>query len=409
MKHLFGITFLCLLMICITACGRNQTEASSEPAKQMDTYWTAYEWEAGEHKIENMLTSLPNEEWWVDLTLRADGTAQLRDVDHNIHMQEESYLHMKWEKEGETIYLNSSVTGELIWDGSVQGDQLSLNYYGGTLRMKQAEMPTEIGKLYCPAQMKGVWMMVSEGTLEEANPVMPGHFETMVFREVWEADSVSLVADLEQKDYYGTWMMDSFYGLEVELLDVPVYDGCGNEIWSVRIHRDESEESRYTEFTMTLLDAETMLVQKYSPWDDRFTKYIFHKTLPISSAWDLQAEELEGLFLRCTEYTDANGKISAMPSEMKDFTIFLTEDGVCQLGCQYEDMDEPIYIKGKWQMGVGGTMLLITDDSEHNFWYAGAIRGDIRYSADGGYIGETYELYIYNNGGIMKLTPDAAG
>lgn len=408
MKHILWIFTICLLF-SVTACG---SEQSSVPKSfvSADTYWTAYEWEAGEHRTENMLTTLPNEEWWVDLILRADGTAQLRDVGHDIHLQAESYLHMEWTTDADgKVFLKNVSTEETVWDGVREGDLLSLNYYGGTLRMKQAEMPVETGELYCPAQLKGTWTMVSEDTFEEPSPVMPGQFETIVFREVWTADSVSLVADLEQKDYYGTWMVDSFYGLETELLDIPVYDGCGNETWSVRIQRDESEDPRYSEYTLTLLDQGTMLVQKYSPWDEKFWEYTFHKTLPQSSAWDLQTEELEGLFLRCTEYIDTDGKISVMPPEMEDFTVFLTEDGICQLGCQYTEMDEPIYISGRWQMGVGGSMHLVDDGAEHPFWYAGAIRGDILYSADGGYIGETYELYIYDNGGIMKLTPDAAG
>ena len=397
------------VMFSLAGCGGQAETSMPQPSVPEDTYWVAYEWEAGEHKTENMLTSLPDEGWWVDLILRADGTAQLRDVNEDVHLQEESYLHMKWKEDEGKIYLNSGTTDEPIWDGTIEDDQLVLNYYLGTLRMKKVEMPTEAGVLYCPAQLKGTWMMVSEDTFEEPSPAMPGHFETIVFREVWTADSVGLVADLEQKDYYGTWMVDSFYGQEVELLDYPVYDGCGNDVWSARIQRDGSEDPRYTEFTMTLLDAETMLVQKYSPWDDRFTTYTFHKTLPMASAWDLQAEELEGLFLRTEEYTDADGETSALPPEMTDFTIFLTENGVCQMGQQFTGMDEPIYINGNWQMGAGGSMLFTTEDFEHNFWYAGVIRGDILYSADGGYQGETYECYIYYDGSILKLTPDAAG
>ena len=411
MKPFAVLLFSCSLLFFMAACGNNQTAASvPESPGLADTYWVAYEWEAGEHKIENMLTPLPNEDWWADLMLRADGTAQLRDVGEDIHLQEESYLHMEWEKTADgKLFLKNPDTGETVWDGVMKENQLTLNYYAGTLKLKQAEMPTETGELYCPAQLKGTWMMMTEDTFDEPSPVLPGHFETMVFRESWTANSVSLVADLEQKDYYGTWMVDSFYGLEAELLDYPVYDGCGNETWSMRIHRDESEDPRYTEYTLTLLDAETMLVQKYSPWDERFTKYTFHKTLPLSSHWDLTAEELPGLFLRATEYTDSNGVVSPLPPEMKDFTVFLTEDGVCQVGQQFEGMDEPIYINGSWQLGIGGSMLLVDDDFEHPFWYAGVLCGEIVFSAEGEYMGETYELYLYYDGGILKLTPDAAG
>ncbi|MBQ3616159.1 MAG: hypothetical protein II993_09215 [Anaerotignum sp.] len=411
MKHFFAIFALCLLLVCMTACGGGQPEASAPEAPvPQDTYWTAYEWEAGEHKIENMLTSLPNEEWWVDLTLWADGRAQLRDVGNDIHLQEESYLHMEWEKTSDgKVFLKNPATGETVWDGMIEGNDLTLNYYSGTLKLKQAKMPTETGELYCPAQLKGTWLMVSDNSYGEPSPVLPGHFETLVFTETWTADSVGLVADLEQRDYYGTYLVDFFDRLPVELLDYPVYDGCGNETWSARIHRDESEDPRYSEYTLTLLDQDTMLVQKYSLWDGRFTEYTFHRMLPRSSQWDITVDELPGLFLRATEYTAADGTVSHLPAEMEDFYIFLTENDVCLVGQQFTGMDAPIEIEGNWKFGNGGSMLLTTNDSEHEFWYAGALRGETLFSHEGQYMGETYELYLCYDGGILKFTPDAAG
>ncbi|MBQ3032669.1 MAG: hypothetical protein IJD29_09300 [Anaerotignum sp.] len=411
MKQFFAIFALCLLLVCMTACGGGQPEASAPEAPvPQDTYWTAYEWEAGEHKIENMLTSLPNEEWWVDLTLWADGRAQLRDVGNDIHLQEESYLHMEWEKTSDgKVFLKNPATGETVWDGMIEGNDLTLNYYSGTLKLKQAKMPTETGELYCPAQLKGTWLMVSDNSYGEPSPVLPGHFETLVFTETWTADSVSFVADLEQRDYYGTYLVDFFDRLPVELLDYPVYDGCGNETWSARIHRDESEDPRYSEYTLTLLDQDTMLVQKYSLWDGRFTEYTFHRMLPRSSQWDITVDELPGLFLRATEYTAADGTVSHLPAEMEDFYIFLTENDVCLVGQQFTGMDAPIEIEGNWRFGNGGSMLLTTNDSEHEFWYAGALRGETLFSHEGQYMGETYELYLCYDGGILKFTPDAAG
>ena len=411
MKHFFAVFALCLLLVCMTACGGGQPEASAPEAPvPQDTYWTAYEWEAGEHKIENMLTSLPNEEWWVDLTLWADGRAQLRDVGNDIHLQEESYLHMEWEKTSDgKVFLKNPATGETVWDGMIEGNDLTLNYYSGTLKLKQAKMPTETGELYCPAQLKGTWLMVSDNSYGEPSPVLPGHFETLVFTETWTADSVSFVADLEQRDYYGTYLVDFFDRLPVELLDYPVYDGCGNETWSARIHRDESEDPRYSEYTLTLLDQDTMLVQKYSLWDGRFTEYTFHRMLPRSSQWDITVDELPGLFLRATEYTAADGTVSHLPAEMEDFYIFLTENDVCLVGQQFTGMDAPIEIEGNWRFGNGGSMLLTTNDSEHEFWYAGALRGETLFSHEGQYMGETYELYLCYDGGILKFTPDAAG
>lgn len=411
-QYLFALLFSFILLFSMTACGGKQASASApqqEPPKQTDTYWTAYEWDAGPWRTEEVATSLPQDEWWVDLILRTDGTAQLRDVNGDVFLQFEKDLMLNWVQKGNGhLELIDPFTNEMVWDGTIDGDRLTLNYMEGTLSLKRAEMPTEAGDLYCPAELKGTWMLVTDDTNGDSSPMLPGHFETLVIKEAWTADSAGFIADMEQKDYFGTYMVDSFYNQKVELLDYPVYDGCGNEVWSARIHRDESEDPRYSEYTFTLTDRDTLLMQKYSPWDERMTEYTYHRTLPLSSSWDIEAEHLDGLFLRCSEYTDADGNISSVPPDIDDFTIFLTADGVCQAGYQFEGSEEPMYINGTWQLGNGGTMLLISDpEYDSNFWYAGAIRADYGYMDDN-YI-EIYELYLYMNGGIAKLTPDAAG
>ena len=97
-----------------------------------------------------------------------------------------------------------------------------------------------------------------------------------------------------------------------------------------------------------------------------------------------------------------------LADEMEDFTIFLTGDGYCQAGYLFEGSDEPMTLNGTWQLGSGGTMLLISDEAyDSAFWYAGAVRAEYGYIAEN--YTETYELYLYMNGGIAKLTPDAAG
>ena len=120
--------------------------------------------------------------------------------------------------------------------------------------------------------MQGTWLMVGgeiEGDVWEA---IPGNYEILsISLEPNPADGTEMLfADMEARDYEGI-INKSFYQQKIESLDEPLYDGCGNEAWSVRFG-DESEKNEngypiHEEYYATLLDRNTLLMQQFFTFD----------------------------------------------------------------------------------------------------------------------------------------------
>lgn len=54
---------------------------------------------------------------------------------------------------------------------------------------------------------------------------------------------------------------------EIEYLDQPLYDGCGNEEWSIKFVLIQSDFGEDEEFYATLTDENTLLMQQFFPFD----------------------------------------------------------------------------------------------------------------------------------------------
>ena len=105
-----------------------------------------------------------------------------------------------------------------------------------------------------------------EGDVWEA---IPGNFEILSFSlgPVSIEGTEVILADMEARDYAGV-LKTFYYQEQIESLDEPLYEGCGNEEWSVRIGEEsEKNENGYPvdeEYYATLLDMNTLLLQQYS-------------------------------------------------------------------------------------------------------------------------------------------------
>lgn len=255
--------------------------------------------------------------------------------------------------------------------------------------------------------LSGTWLMVGgevEGDVWEA---IPGNFEILVFTPGMDpkGESETVYVDMEARDYEGL-LSDFFYQEMIVPLNEPLYEGCGNEEWSVRIG-EESEKNEYgfpidEEYYVTLLDSNTLLMQHYFTIDGgpgvsyQTFKRVFQEqaveTLDLSylrngmnKEWELYA------------YVDENGVEQAIPNSHLDFQINMTDDFSCEMS--WTDLERSIDFDydGQWSLGRGGTVLLSSGDYE-NTWYAGAIQ-IVESNTENS--DQSMELRLYQDGGWL--------
>ena len=202
------LCFILLLVICLSGCGGDKEQISSEAvSSEEDTYWTAYRWFSYETE-EDTDFSLPTDIWWIDLFLRADGTAQLRDVHDEVYLIDESTMHLTWEvQEDEQIYFYNELYEEPVVSGALEEDSLHLQYRGFELFLRQEKKPSEIVEQFITAELAGTWIMVSGETEGWEWEAMPGHFETLVFSFMWDEYGPGLRADSQYCYYDNTGAM----------------------------------------------------------------------------------------------------------------------------------------------------------------------------------------------------------
>ena len=73
--------------------------------------------------------------------------------------------------------------------------------------------------------------------------------------------------DVTAKYYSSTEYSTKRFEAELELLEQPVYEGCGNDVWSVKFHTYSSDYGADEEFYATLTDEKTLLLQHFFPFD----------------------------------------------------------------------------------------------------------------------------------------------
>lgn len=248
-----------------------------------DTYWTAV---AYQQKDNNTWLELPaaasesRSSWWLDLFLYADGTMRLRDVSGNFY--DGLSMAGKWEEsadgilvitEGNHLYEGYRPSGEMVEEelpvfvsadtavleklreSSRETPLLAMQYYGGYIYFQQAPMPGEDRQL-CMADMKGSWTMISGEIEGSVYGVEEGILTSIAFEEgkyLTEAVHTSFAKYVGEITEFRASV---FYREE------PLYEGCGNESWSVEL-RPQSLGKEDDEYYATLLDEDTLLLQHF--------------------------------------------------------------------------------------------------------------------------------------------------
>lgn len=374
-----------------------------------DTYWEAYMVESAGEK-----TDLPSDENSMDLLLRENGSAKFRDVIDGTVLVDDGLLYMTWnltDDQGVDIYMEGY---EEPWmSATIDGEEMCMVYMGETVYLKKVKLPEETGELYHPAELEGVWLLESgevEGDVWEAQP---GQLESMVFESVLIDGSLQLIAGAEKKNYWEDSLQSDYEMASTTILDEPIYSGCGNEIWSVRVGEEsEVNEEGYpleTETYVTLLDENTMLRKLYYIFDGGpgVSYQTFRRIIPSTAECYFTSSDLEGGDYECISYTDRNGKKTADVPEMKDFYVHLDVNSEMMVSWWDESIADRRSFVGTWLMGEGGVINLVSNqyDGEQEFtdtcWFAGAIRGVMATSPGMGEYDS--EMYLYYDGGIIHL------
>ena len=439
MRRFCSILLAMCLLLSLSACGNQQSDpepvppASStenptvkDPPKQTerpekepeptpevpalpkgDSFWVAYE-----YNIEGEHLPLTDDVWQADLTLRADGTARFREVSDGIACIDPHALDMAWETADDgTLQFYCTYGGsEPYCTGTVTEDGFLLDRLGGIFSLEQGEMPQTAGELYSPAELGGVWLEVACEVEGDQDASMPGNFASLVIDVPWEADSQTHVMRVssERGDCSGYVAGNTYYGLAATVLNEPLYEGCGNDVWSVRIG-EESPLNQHgypsgTDTYVTLLDSDTLLMQRYFSFDGGSIPGVSYQTykrfVPALVDRDLEDEELAGSEWCCIRYTDAEGKASETPQGLTDFCLTLYPDRKFAYTA-FAETGESDSGGGSWILGEGNTLLLYNPNTDTDDWFAGAL--DIQKVVTTEYESDFYELQLWYDGGIMTL------
>lgn len=421
MKKILAIILSLLLMVSLTACGDkpDSTEPPDENSDGTDpvippesgdivlgdsSYWVLETSEGDVREYvpegENLLT---------DLTLWPDGTARIREIEDGMWLVsdgDEQNMTWTFTADGTLCLYTQYSFPEPFWTGTLKdGNTLELERFGGTYTFRREAMP-EGGALYSPAELQGIWLIASSEIEGEELEALPGDFNTLVFQTGWggkEAEQRTLLASSEYGG--GGYMVreddfSAYQEREITVLDDILYEGCGNEVWSVRIGEEsplnEHGLPENTETYVTLLDQNTLLQQKYFSFDNGTIPGVSYQTfkryLPKPS-WDVEKADLMGGDFELAGYIDADGIRHTEHPEYNGFYLHLDTQSY-SFRITADDGFDYMGGGGYWEMGTGGTLQMTSEGNDED-WLAGAVQS----------FNEIPEIYLRDSsGGILWLT-----
>lgn len=111
-----------------------------------------------------------------------------------------------------------------------------------------------------PSLLEGNWKMVSGET---------DGYQFTAEEEGIDSELTMVVGNdaVTAKYYFSTEFITERFEAEAEYIDEPLYQGCGNEVWKVKLHLNRGDFDKNDEFSATLLDEDTLLLQHIFPFD----------------------------------------------------------------------------------------------------------------------------------------------
>lgn len=247
-------------------------------------------------------------------------------------------------------------------------------------------------------ELEGVWLQTGYEIEGEIGETMPHDFNSLVFKTVGEGEEQTLLASSEEWYIDGFDDYGSYYDRSVTLLNEPLYEGCGNEVWSARVGdevpRSEGGYPLETEYYVTLIDRNTLLQQRYFSYDNGTIPMVSYQTYKrfTPEASDVTEATLAGSDFELVGYIDSEGVRRDTHPNYSDFRLHLDSTGgyVFMFSVGAEECNGG---GNYWSIGCGGTLLLRNEDFYENC-FAGAVS-----DADG-----ITEILLWDNdGGILCL------
>ena len=440
---------LCLLMIIsLAACGGGggssdgDTSSNSQSiSKQLKgTYWVAYETEDPDG-----IRELPTDNGhWCDIFFNNDGTVRLRNVYCDSYIYQDEDLNLTMQEKSNTVYLYDRFSTEPKYDVVLSDDVLIINsrdLYGDSYSFTKGTMPTEIGELYHPAELKGTWQMVSYEVEGYEDVVAPGEFNTIEFDEYYgngyigligegvtesymtsaksyrSQTDMELVAQIIDDNIDGNTCSEEQYGMGITVLNEPLYDSCENNSWCALLGEysplDDYGYPLYTEYYVTMLDQNTLMRQMYYSMDGApmVSYQTYKRVLPDTSHWFIEEEELEYSAWQSVGFIDENGRFTEKIPGIDSLEIYLNEYGICDVMMVGDNDDYSEMLQCVWERnhGAGSIAIYMTVDDYYSYyydthdrlWLTGGVLAN-NYGETAGYKG-TYEMYLYHNNGFIKM------
>lgn len=247
-------------------------------------------------------------------------------------------------------------------------------------------------------ELEGVWLQTGYEIEGEIGETMPLNFNSLVFRASGAGDVQILLASSEEEYIGGFSYYGNYYERSVTLLNEPLYEGCGNEVWSARVGDNSplSEEGYplEIEFYVTLIDRNTLLQQRYFSYDNGTVPMVSYQTYKrfLPEASDITTESLAGSDFELVGYIDSEGVRRDTHPNYSDFRLHLDSNGdyVFMFSVGAEECNGG---GNYWSIGCGGTILLRNEDFYENC-FAGAVST----------LGGITEILLWDNdGGILCL------
>lgn len=385
-----------------------EEQVPENPIGEETTYWVAKSYSSPDSEEPDAIEPLDPDHWTVDLLIYVNGTARMRDIHEKIALTDDSFLNLSWESDKDGNYsFVSALYSDPVLTGKWENGSFVLDYMGTVLYMEQADVPTEVGELYSPAELAGTWLLVSGETDGDYWDAVPHELTSIVFKVSYFVDSLIMMADTEKLDREGE-MQSSAYGLTTEPLPQPLYAECPNQSWSLRI--DSPEDDRLSATLLSYNELQVQRVQKIE--GDTFVSYLKYLRLNDIVSWQSpESMDLEQTNWSCMSYRNERGEELPPPTELENFSVSFDADGKCWVYSSRYDA-----APGLWSLGSGGVLLIRSNEmSSEPFWFGGVVSAytvSSENAGNGEYDGVSieYEMTLYcSNGGILKMQQEAFG